>query len=425
MSFERFLASVVKPTAAERKLLLDGAPVTKLLDGDPSKEIAVFGAVWIDAPRERYAAAVKDIERFESGGAFRITRKISVPPTLADFAELRLPEEDVADLGDCEVGDCELKMGKQSIDAIRSRVNFSQPGAKSAVEAVFRERAYEYVTAYREKGNAGLAVYRDASRPTFVANELKSMIDRMPTLDGLDAGAANLSAAVSERHTAELDRLPVLAGGAVRTEADHSHQPSRDPGERERNGRGVEDAVREPLLLDGARGASPGARSRARVGFLVHHGQSLSIGWLERFYRTNPSGPSKKRSAARDCRRIEADEGQYGRPALGARKGGARSMSSSPTTLKVLIFAASLRAESLNRKLAVLAARVAEQNGATVDLASMRDFDVSSYDGDVEAARGIPSGAQELQRRLLESDAFIISSPESNALHAGCAQESD
>ena len=185
LSFERVLASVVKPTAAERRLLLDGAPVTKLLDADPSKEIAVFGAVWIDAPRERYAAAVKDIERFESGGAFRITRKISVPPTLADFAELRLPEEDVADLGDCEVGDCELKLGKQSIEAIRSRVNFSQPGAKSAVEAVFRERAYEYVTVYRVKGNAGLAVYRDASRPTFVANELKSMIDRMPTLMGL------------------------------------------------------------------------------------------------------------------------------------------------------------------------------------------------------------------------------------------------
>ena len=95
------------------------------------------------------------------------------------------------------------------------------------------------------------------------------------------------------------------------------------------------------------------------------------------------------------------------------------SMPISPTKLKVLVFAASLRAESLNRKLAVLAARVAEQNGATVDLASMRDFDVPSYDGDVEAARGIPSGAKELQRRLVESDAFIISSPEYNASMPG------
>ena len=94
-------------------------------------------------------------------------------------------------------------------------------------------------------------------------------------------------------------------------------------------------------------------------------------------------------------------------------------MPSSPTKLKVLVFAASLRAESLNRKLSVLAARVAEQNGAIVDLASMRDFDVSSYDGDVEAARGIPPGAKELQRRLVDCDAFIISSPEDNASMPG------
>ena len=87
--------------------------------------------------------------------------------------------------------------------------------------------------------------------------------------------------------------------------------------------------------------------------------------------------------------------------------------------LKVLVFAASLRAESLNRKLAVLAARVAERNGATVDLASMRDFDVPLYDGDVETASGIPRGAQELRTRLLANDAFIISSPEYNGSMPG------
>jgi chromate reductase, NAD(P)H dehydrogenase (quinone) len=91
----------------------------------------------------------------------------------------------------------------------------------------------------------------------------------------------------------------------------------------------------------------------------------------------------------------------------------------SQPTLKVLIFAASLRTESLNRRLAALAARVAAENGATVDIASMRDFDVPSYDGDTELGQGIPSGAKELQRRLAENDAFIISSPEYNASMPG------
>lgn len=87
--------------------------------------------------------------------------------------------------------------------------------------------------------------------------------------------------------------------------------------------------------------------------------------------------------------------------------------------LKVLVFAASLRTGSLNRTLAALAARLAEQAGATVDHASMRDFDVPLYDGDLEVKDGIPRGAQELRRRLLESDAFILSSPEYNGSMPG------
>jgi chromate reductase, NAD(P)H dehydrogenase (quinone) len=90
-----------------------------------------------------------------------------------------------------------------------------------------------------------------------------------------------------------------------------------------------------------------------------------------------------------------------------------------PSKLKVLVFAASLRAESLNRKLGALAARVAEQAGAVVDHASMRDFDVPLYDGDLEGARGIPHGAAELKRRLFESDAFILACPEYNGSMPG------
>ena len=87
--------------------------------------------------------------------------------------------------------------------------------------------------------------------------------------------------------------------------------------------------------------------------------------------------------------------------------------------LNVLVFGASLRANSLNRQLADLAVRVAQQAGANVDLASMREFDVPSYDGDIEKAEGLPKGADELRRRLVACDAFIVSSPEYNASMPG------
>jgi chromate reductase, NAD(P)H dehydrogenase (quinone) len=87
--------------------------------------------------------------------------------------------------------------------------------------------------------------------------------------------------------------------------------------------------------------------------------------------------------------------------------------------LRVLVFGASLRADSLNRKLAALAARIAEQSGAAVDHASMRDFDVPPYDGDAEKAQSIPEGAERLRRRLVECDAFVVSSPEYNGSMPG------
>ena len=88
-------------------------------------------------------------------------------------------------------------------------------------------------------------------------------------------------------------------------------------------------------------------------------------------------------------------------------------------TVKLLVFSASMRKESLNTKLAGIVTRVARKLGATVDEASMKDFDAPSYDGDVEGADGIPAGAQELKRRLEACDAFAIVSPEYNASMPG------
>src|SRR5262245_52652463 len=88
-------------------------------------------------------------------------------------------------------------------------------------------------------------------------------------------------------------------------------------------------------------------------------------------------------------------------------------------SLRVLIFSASLRADSLNTRLARLAARVAGDLGATVDLATMREFDAPSFDADAEAHGALPAGARELVRRLQANDAFVIAAPEYNGSMPG------
>jgi NAD(P)H-dependent FMN reductase len=87
--------------------------------------------------------------------------------------------------------------------------------------------------------------------------------------------------------------------------------------------------------------------------------------------------------------------------------------------MRFLVFSASLREESLNSRLAAFAARMIERHGGSVDLAKMAEFDAPSYDQDVQLEEGFPPGAEEFNRRILATDAFVIASPEYNASMPG------
>ncbi len=88
--------------------------------------------------------------------------------------------------------------------------------------------------------------------------------------------------------------------------------------------------------------------------------------------------------------------------------------------VSILVFGGALRTDSLNDRLATLAAEAAKGIGVTVNSATMKEFDCPSYDGDVEQSTGVPAGAQAFAKRLNENDAFIIASPEYNGSMPGC-----
>jgi hypothetical protein len=179
-ALDTYLTTSVHLTPAVRQSLLTGAPVTKILDADPAHEVAVFGAVWIKASPDDYVRAITDIERFEHGDNFLVTKKISEPPRLEDFAALELPQDDFDDLRACKVSDCAVKISQEGLDRVRREVNWSLPTARADVNTLFRKIAFEYVTAYRTGGNAKLAVYRDQAHPTFVAKEFETTVNAMP-----------------------------------------------------------------------------------------------------------------------------------------------------------------------------------------------------------------------------------------------------
>lgn len=92
--------------------------------------------------------------------------------------------------------------------------------------------------------------------------------------------------------------------------------------------------------------------------------------------------------------------------------------------VRLLVFSASLRKDSLNTHLSKLAVQVIENNGGKVDYASMSEFDCPSMNQDLEVNNFHPDGAEEFRKRILANDAFIISSPEYNGSMPGIIKNS-
>lgn len=83
-------------------------------------------------------------------------------------------------------------------------------------------------------------------------------------------------------------------------------------------------------------------------------------------------------------------------------------------TIRVLAFAGSLRKDSWNRKLIALGAAAVRGLGADVDLLDLREVDMPLYDGDLEAASGLPAGALAFRDRIAKAAVILIASPEYN-----------
>lgn len=84
--------------------------------------------------------------------------------------------------------------------------------------------------------------------------------------------------------------------------------------------------------------------------------------------------------------------------------------------MKILVFGASLRAGSFNRKLAKNAGNLWQtaHSGDEVEFTEFREYEMPVYDGDLEEKSGMPDGGTRLVERIAKANAVVISTPEYN-----------
>ncbi len=92
--------------------------------------------------------------------------------------------------------------------------------------------------------------------------------------------------------------------------------------------------------------------------------------------------------------------------------------------VNILAFAGSTRTDSFNKKLVKIAAQGAKEAGAEVTVIDLRDFSMPLYDGDLEAAQGLPENALKLKALMRQQQGFLIASPEYNSGYSAVLKNS-
>jgi NAD(P)H-dependent FMN reductase len=82
---------------------------------------------------------------------------------------------------------------------------------------------------------------------------------------------------------------------------------------------------------------------------------------------------------------------------------------------KIVAFAGSARKDSFNKKLIHIGAEAAREAGADVKLIDLNDYPLPLYNADLEEAQGLPENVKKLRKLFIETDGFLISSPEYNS----------
>src|SRR5437867_5106973 len=101
-------------------------------------EVAAVGAIRIEAPKEHFIRAYRDITRFKQGPGVLQIGRFSDPPAPADLAALTIERED-ADLRNCRVGDCDIRRPAEVIARFQREIDWTARDDGARVAALFRE----------------------------------------------------------------------------------------------------------------------------------------------------------------------------------------------------------------------------------------------------------------------------------------------
>ena len=174
-----------------------GEPIATTLSPRHKQELAVYGAVRVQAPPEVFLKSFVETTATRSNPAILEIGQFGSTPALTDLEALTLERRDLEDLKRCTVGNCELKLSARMIDQFQKTVDWQSSDYAAQATHLYKLMLLEYVQDYLQRGDQALIEYTDKSKSVRL-------------LDGQRALLASLSTDINPSHNADLSFIQGL-----------------------------------------------------------------------------------------------------------------------------------------------------------------------------------------------------------------------
>ncbi len=178
----RFLQRYIGLSPGEIDKARRGEVVTKVLGTTDQDEVAIFGIVAVDAPRDEVVQKVRDLPRYLRSPNRTSFGLFSTPALPADVASFSVESSDLDAMKNCRPGDCDVKMPTANIEEFRKAIDWKSPNAKAQVEDLVRQRSAFYVNRYRKGGTSAMIAYGDESTQRSASDVFTSLLGESPYL---------------------------------------------------------------------------------------------------------------------------------------------------------------------------------------------------------------------------------------------------
>jgi hypothetical protein len=193
------LARDLKFSPSELVELQRGKTVRHSIETSAPGEVAVAGAVRVNAPKSALLDGLRDIVRFKRNADVLQIGRFSRPPVPSDLDALTVDANDF-DVRTCRVGDCGVRLPADVIRRFQQEIDVKALDAQELGARLFKQILFDDVAAYFSGSAGRMTQYDDDKRPVRPVDDFDAVLKNTPAIGTLAPGLpAHLAAFPSSR----------------------------------------------------------------------------------------------------------------------------------------------------------------------------------------------------------------------------------